>query len=301
MAARLAAAARRSDAVRRLVALEPRGHADLTAAVLTEAVDPFADAGVLFMDAAGFRPISGHGLLGVVTIALERGLLVPRTDRRVVVDTAAGLVRVRLERHLDGRGPRAVFTGPPSFVVAAGVDLSVLGRRVRADLAYGGGFYAIVDAESAGVIVEGAHAGALQQTGTAVAAAVDRAVDLTHPGTGEVMPLSGTVFTAPPRSDSASLRSAVVRAHGGVERSPSGTGTAAVMAVLDAMGLLSEDVPFVHEGLAGLSFEGRVASRTRVGPAEAIVAEIGGAAFITGDHHFTLVPDDPLQAGFRLS
>lgn len=301
MAARLSSAARVSDDVRRWLTHEPRGHADLTAAVLTESGDPLADAGILFMDAAGFRPLSGHGVLGVVTIALERGLLMPRTDRRVVVDTAAGLVRLRADRHPDGRLSRLAFTSIPSFVLAAGVDLHVQGRRVRADLAYGGGFYAIVDAESAGVIIDGAQAGALQRAGMAVAAAVDAAMDLTHPGTGEVLTLSGAVFTAPPHTEHAALRSAVVRPHGGVERSPSGTGTAAVMAVLDAMGLLSDDVPFVHEGFAGLTFEGHVASRTRVGPTEAIVVEIAGAAFITGDHRFTVAEDDPLRGGFRLS
>lgn len=301
MAARLASAVRRSDDVRRLITHEPRGHADLTAAVLTETGDPLADVGVLFMDAAGFRPISGHGVLGVVAIALERRLLMPRTDRRVVVDTAAGLVRVRADRHPDGRLSRLGVTGIPSFVVAAGVDLQVRGRRVRADIAYGGGFYAIVDAESAGVVVDGTELGVLQRAGMATAAAVDATMDLTHPGTGEEMALSGTVFTAPPSSEVASLRSVVVRPHGGVERSPSGTGTAAVMAVLDAMGLLSEDVPFVHEGLAGLTFEGHVASRTRVGPMAAIVAEIAGAAFITGDHQFTVAADDPLRGGLRFS
>lgn len=301
MAAKLASAARRSEEVRRWLTHEPRGHADLTAAVLTEAGDPLADAGILFMDAAGFRPLSGHGVLGAVTIALERGLLMPRTDRRLVIDTAAGLVRVRADHHPDGRLSRLVITGLPSFVAAAGVDLHVSGRRVRADIAYGGGFYAIVDAESAGVIIDGSQAGALQRVGMAIAAAVDAAMDLTHPGTGEVMALSGTVFTAPPRTADASLRSAVVRPHGGVERSPSGTGTAAVMAVLDAMGLLSDDLPFVHEGLAGLTFEGHVASRTRLGAVEAIVAEISGAAFITGEHRFIAAEGDPLRGGFRLS
>lgn len=301
MASRLASAVRRSDVVRRLVVNEPRGHADLTAAVLTEPGDPGADAGVLFMDVSGFKALSGHGLLAVATVALERGLVMPRTPDRVDFDTADGPVRVRLERGPDGRVARARLAGAPSFVVAAGVDLSVLGRGLRADVAYGGAFYAIVDAESAGVSVSGLHVGSLQRAGLAIASAVDAAMDLTHPGTGEVLPLGGVLLTAPPRSEGAALQSVVVRRHGGVERSPSGTGTAALMAVLDAMGLLAEDVPFVHEGLTGQTVEGRVAGRTRVGQVAAVVPEITGAAFITGEHTFTVAAGDPLPEGFRLS
>ncbi|MFN7915809.1 MAG: proline racemase family protein [Vicinamibacterales bacterium] len=301
MAARLASAARRADAVRQLVVNEPRGHAALTAAVLTEPGEAGADAGVLFMDVSGFKPISLHGLLAVATVASERGLVVTRDADRMVIDTADGSVQVRLERGADGRVLRACATGVASFVMAAGVDLSVPGRRIRADLAYGGGAYAIVDAETAGVVVSGAQVGALQMAGLAIANAIDATVDLTHPGTGEVLPLDGVVFTAPPRAEHAGLMSAVVRRHGGVERSPSGRGTAALMAVLDAMGLLAGDGPFVHEGLTGLTLAGQVASRTRVGQVPAIVPEIAGSAFITGVHTFEVSADDPLRGGFRLS
>lgn len=301
MSSKLASAARRADVVRQLIVNEPRGHEGLTSAVLTEPGTTAADAGVLFMDVSGFKALSGHGILGVVTTALERGVLLPRADGRVVVDTAVGVVRVRVERDADGRIVRTAASGVPAFVLAAGVDLSVHGRRLRADIAYGGGFYAIVDAESAGVVVDGAHLGPLQRAGTAVAAAVDAAMDLTHPGTGEVLPLSGTLFTAPPRHELSALRSAVVRPHGGVERSPSGTGTAAVMAVLHAMGLLPEDAPFVHEGLTGLTLSGEVVGLARVGPFDAIVPEIAGRAFITGDHAFTVAADDALPNGFTLS
>lgn len=301
MAARLVSAGRRADQVRQLVVNEPRGHEGLTAAVLTEAGEAGADAGVLFMDVAGFKGVSGHGVLAVVAVALERGLLVPRSDGRVVVDTAAGVVRVRVERDAAGRISRVATSGIPAFVAAAGVDLSVHGRRLRTDIAYGGGFYAIVDAESAGVVVDGAHLGHMQRAGVAVAAAVDAVMDLTHPGTGEVLPLAGVMFTAPPQHEAAALRSAVVRPHGGVERSPSGTGTAAVMAVLHAMGLLSDDVPFVHEGLTGLTLEGDVVGRARVGPVDAIVPAIAGHVFITGDHSFTVDGADPIPRGFSLS
>lgn len=300
MAQKLAWAGRRAEGLRRILMNEPRGHADLGGAVLTEAVEPGADAGVLFMDGSGFRPLSGHGIMAVTTIALERGLVLPGDPRRVVFDTALGAVRARVERH-GAAVARVVVSGVPSFVFRPGIDLLLPGRRLRADVAFGGGFYAIVDAESAGVPVDGAHLGDLRRAGMAIAAAVDAALDLQHPLADAPSRLAGAIFTAPPREDGAALRSAVVRPDGTVERSPSGTGTAAIMAVLDAMGLLPDAMPFVHESVTGQLFEGRVGGRTRVGETGAIVPEVAGRAAVTGDHTFVVADDDPLPEGFRLS
>ena len=110
----------------------------------------------------------------------------------------------------------------------------------------------------------------------------------------------GTIFTGPPNDPRADLRNVTVFADAQVDRSPCGTGTAAVMAVLDAMGLLADDRPFVHESLVGTLFRGRAAGRTQVGDYEAIVPEIEGSAWITGEHTFLIDDDDPLRDGFRI-
>ncbi len=294
-------AATRLDSLRRTIMLEPRGHADLGGAVLTEPVTPGADAGVLFMDGRGFPSLSGHGLMAVSAVAVARGLVLPRQPHRLVFDTAAGPVRVEYGLGDLSGGSRFRVSGVPSFVLHPGVECSIPGRRLRADVAYGGAFYAIVDAESAGVPVDGAYLGALRGTGVLVAAAVESALTIEHPVAGMPGGLAGVVFTAPPRVDGAALRSAVVRVHGAVERSPSGTATAAMMAVLDAMGLLIERVPFVHESLIGQTFEGQVVGHTVVHGLEAILPDVTGEAHITGEHLFLADAADPFRAGFQLS
>lgn len=298
-------ASRYADGLRRILMLEPRGHADMTGAVFTEPTAPGSHAGVLFMDADGFSPLSGSGIIAVTATALARGLLtLPDEASSVVFDTPAGTVRAtRLGSQLpdaDRRQGRVAFTSVPSFVLQPGVDVRVAGRRLRADVAYGGGFYAIVDGEAAGVAVDGTHLDHLRRTGREIAAAVDATITIAHPVMTALEGLDGVIFTAPSRGN-ADLRNATVFASGAVDRSPCGTGTAAVMAVLDAMGLLSDDRPFVHEGLVGTTFAGTLTGRTRVGEFEAIVPSIEGSAWITGEHTFLVDDGDPLREGFRLA
>ena len=121
-----------------------------------------------------------------------------------------------------------------------------------------------------------------------------------HPAEPGLTGVYGTIFTSPARASGAHLRNVTIFADAEVDRSPCGTGTAAVMAVLDEMGVLGGDTPFVHESIIGTCFSGSVAARTRIGDYPAIVPEIAGSAWITGEHTFLIDGDDPLRAGFRL-
>ncbi len=295
-------ASRRSDALRRILMLEPRGHADMHGAVLTEPTLPGSDAGVLFMRGGAFPAMTGHAIVAVATIALERGLLLPRaTGDRVVFDTPAGIVRASARRGGSGRVEQVSFTATPSFVLAPGVEVTLPHRRFRADVAYGGEFLAIVDAESAGVTLDAEGAGMLRRLGKAIIDSVDATVVAQHPVDRARTGLAGTIFTGPPEAPGAHLRCVTVYADGTIDRSPGGTGTAALMAVLDAMGLLAADDGFMSEGLTGHVFRGRLAGRTQVGGYDAVVPEISGTAFITGEHAFIVDDEDPLGAGFALS
>jgi trans-L-3-hydroxyproline dehydratase len=311
-------AARHADRLRRLLMLEPRGHRDMSGAVLTEPTSPGSHAGVLFMHGDGFSWMSGHGVIAVATIALERGLIVPGGDgRSLVFDTPAGTVRATA----FGTDPVDQLTGPlgsdpqagartkivrvalvnvPSFVMHGGVDVSVGTRRVRADLAFGGEFYAIVDGESVGVPLDALHVPELRRAGVEIREAIDRALTVTHPLESRLAGIHGTIFTGPPHDSSADLRNVTVFANGAIDRSACSTGTAAVMAVIDAMGLLDDQRPFVHESIIGTTFTARVAGRTMVGDFPAMVAEIQGSAWITGEHTFIVDPSDPLPDGFRV-
>jgi proline racemase len=301
---RRAWAERHADLVRRALMLEPRGHADMYGAVLTEPVAPGSHAGVLFMHNDGYSTMCGHGIIAVTTIALERGLMMPGGDGATIVyDTPAGSVRARASIETSSgqlRVARVAYVNVPSFVLHPGVTVRAVGRVLRADVAYGGAFYAIVDAESAGLPLDAAHLPELRRVGVEIREAVAAAVSVAHPLDQTLEGLYGTIFTGPPDDARADLRNVAVFARAEADRSPCGTGTAAVMAVIDAMGLLDPDRPFVHESLTGAQFTGRLAGRTTIGDVPAIVPEIEGAAWITGEHTFVVSEDDPLKEGFRL-
>jgi proline racemase len=302
---------RRADHLRRALMLEPRGHADMYGALLTEPVSPGAHAGVLFMHNEGYSSMCGHGVIAVTTIAIERGLLFDRGGREVVLDTPAGTVYARprvLENGAATRVDSVAFTNVPAFVylpgypvrLGAAADAVRSKRELRVDVAFGGAFYAIVDIEAVGIPLEPRRLPELRRVATEIKAAVESSAVIAHPLEPKLTGLYGVIFTGPPSDPEAHLRNLTVFADAEVDRSPCGTGTSAVMAVLDAMGLLPADRAFVHESLIGTLFRGRLLQRTEVGELAAIVTEIEGSAWITGEHTFYIDDEDPLKEGFRI-
>jgi proline racemase len=299
--------ARHADHVRRALMLEPRGHADMYGALLTEAVSPESHAGILFMHNEGYSTMCGHGIIAATTIAIERRLIVPGgQEDAIVFDTPAGVVRARatvVPREDGGAGirvERVLFQSVPSFVLRGGVPVKVGARELVVDVAYGGAFYAIVDSEAAGLPLERGSLPELRRMGMAIKEALEATSRIVHPLERSLEGLYGTIFTGPAHSPDADLRNATIFADSQVDRSPCGTGTCAVLAVLDAMGLVADGQPFVHESVIGTRFTGRIVRRTIVGDQQAIVAEIEGSAWITGDHTFVIDEADPLREGFRL-
>jgi len=295
---------RRADGIRRALVLEPRGHADLVAAVLTEAVSPEAHAGILFMDGTGFPPISGHGIIAAATIAVARDLFVSRdaagAEVRIAFDTPAGVVHTVV--HAEGQGSErrihsVLFTNVPAFVHAAAHPVRVGTRELRVDVAFAGLFYAIVDTEATGIALRAERLHDLRRLGIELQSTLNSTAEFAHPIDPDAKGISGVIFTGPPTDPEAHLRSVVVSGSV-VDRSPGGTATAAVMAVLDAMGLLADDRYFVHESITGTIFRGRAARHTVVRETPALVAEIEGSAWITGEHTFLIDADDPMREGW---
>jgi proline racemase len=303
---------RHADHLRRALMLEPRGHADMYGAILTEPVSPGSHAGVLFMHNEGYSTMCGHGVMAVTTIALERGLLVPGGDGcSVIYDAPAGTIRARAtlrtgraggagEAGGAGRVESVAFVNVPSFVLHGGLSVKLPARQVRADVAFGGAFYAIVDSEAVGLPIDAAHLPELRRVGMEIKHAIEAQQTIAHPLEPGLCGIYGTIFTGPASDERADLRNVTIFAEAEVDRSPCGTGTAAVMAVIDAMGLVDSERPFVHESLIGTRFTGRVVSRTLVGEYPAIVPEIEGSAWITGEHTFLVDDADPLKEGFRI-
>jgi trans-L-3-hydroxyproline dehydratase len=298
-------ARQRQDHLRRAVMFEPRGHTDMYGALLTEPERADSMAGVLFMHNEGFSTMCGHGVIAVVTIAVERGLIQGAASdaSQFVIDAPAG--QIRAEAHVVMRkGKRRVdrvsFVNVPSFVLAAAVPVKLGARQLQVDVAFGGAFYAIVDSEAVGLPISSAHLPALREAGMTIKREIESAISVVHPIETGLAGVYGTIFTGPPTVAGADLRNVTIFADREVDRSPCGTGTCAVLAVLDAMQLVDHDKPFVHESVIGTTFSARVVSRTTVGEFAAVVPELTGSAWITGEHTFVVDEDDPLRKGFRL-
>jgi proline racemase len=289
------------DHLRTALMLEPRGHADMYGALLTEAERPDSDAGVLFMHNEGYSTMCGHGVIAVVTIALERGLITPRHGSNdVVLDSPAGQIHATAHRDDSGRVTSVSFRNVPSFVLFGGVPVTLGARQIRADVAFGGAFYAIVDSEAAGIPIVPERLADLRRVGMEIKHAIEAALTVAHPDEPQLTGIYGTIFTGPPSSAGADLRNVTIFADAEVDRSPCGTGTCAVMAVLAAMGVLTPEATFTHESIIDTRFTGRIERETTVGELPAIVPRLEGEAFITGENRFVIDDRDPLKYGFRL-
>lgn len=285
MTDKLAWLRRHGGDLRRLLMLEPRGHAGMHGAMLTEPVSPGSHAGLLSMHAAGFPFVSGESIIGAITIALEHNLI-EGVDGELRIDTPVGLFRGLAQMAATGgRVARVAVTGVPSFVHSAGLPMRIGTRNITVDIAFGGEFYAITDSEAIGIPVEMANAGALIRMGREIKDAIESTVHIQHPQAGKLKDLQGTIFTSAPRAG-ADLRSATVLDGEVLRRSPGATGTAALMAVLDAMGLLTKGLQFTHEGVLGTILRGSVASRPQADGTPAVVPVIEGSASVTGFHEF---------------
>jgi proline racemase len=284
-------ARKKQDHLRRVLMFEPRGHADMYGALLTKPERRDSDTGVLFMHNEGYSLMCGHGIIAVTKILIERKVI---AGPSITYDAPAGQIKAHYK---DGQ---VSFLNVPSFVLAAGVPVTVGNRTMNVDVAFGGAFYAIVDAEAAGLAVVPGRLNELKAMGDAISRAVEKEITVVHPTEPGLNGVYGTIFTGPPDTEGADLKNVTIFADREVDRSPCGTGTCAVLAVLDAMGMLNEDRPFVHESIVGSTFSARVASRATVGDIPAIVPELTGTASITGDHTFIVEKDDLFPKGFRL-
>jgi proline racemase len=251
--------------------------------------------------------MSGHGIIAATTIALERALIFSRDVDEVqaplVFDTPAGMIRARARLIAQGESRRVdavAITNVPAFVYAASEAVKVGTRQLRVDVAFGGAFFAIVDTEATGIPLTAARVPDLRRLGVDICASLAATVVPEHPADASITGVTGVIFTGPPQDPEAHLRNVTVDSAGAVDVSASAMGTSAVMAVLDAMGLLPEGEPFVHEGLSGSLLRGRVVGRSRVGDTSALVTEIEGSAWITGEHTFLLDEDDPCREGLSL-
>lgn len=286
------------DGLRRSLMFEPRGHADMYGAIVTEPVTADGDLGVLFMHNEGWSTMCGHGIIALVTVLIETGMLDARETVRI--DAPAGRITAR-PRLRGGRVASVAFENVPSFVLALDetVDVPGLGP-VRYDLAFGGAFYAYVDAPTLGLALDAPSYRTLIDAGWRIKRAVMAQRQIPHPFEPELSFLYGTILGGRAKAPGAQARNVCVFADGEVDRSPTGTGVSGRVAIEHARGRLRLGEPFTIESIIGTLFTGRALRETTFGPHAAIVPEVEGSARITGRGELWLDPTDPLREGFIL-
>ncbi|MDG2149560.1 MAG: proline racemase family protein [Planctomycetota bacterium] len=297
---------RHSEEMRRVLMWEPRGHADMYGCLPTEAVTEDGHLGVLFLHNEGYSTMCGHGIVGLVTVCLDTGLLDLSGDRPVVrIDTPAGRVTASAIRE-KGRVARVAFDNVPSFLlkrdhVAQVEGLGSSGRQpVTCDIGYGGAFYAYVDARTVGLELEPSRFAQIVDLGRRVKQAVIRNCEIVHPeGDPDLGFLYGTIFYQPAENGVHS-RNVCVFADGELDRSPTGTGVSGRAACLVARDELALGESVVIQSLIGTSFEVCATKAVDVGGLKGIVPRVTGSAFLTGRHEFFVDPEDPLKHGFFL-
>jgi trans-L-3-hydroxyproline dehydratase len=306
----------RLDHLRRALMWEPRGHADMYGCIVGPPTTRDADFSVLFTHNEGFSTMCGHGIIGVVTVVLECGFdgrdggvsasvdagpaLADGAVRTLHIDTPAGLVRAWASL-IDGRASDVTFENVPSFAARLDATVAVEGLgAVRYDLAYGGAFYAYVDAGDFGLDLLPAEAPRLIDLGRRIKNAVQAADPPSHPDADDLGFMYGTIFVGPAHEAGGHSRNVCVFADGEVDRSPTGTGVSGRLALHHARQEIALGEAIEIESILGTRFCGRAARTTSVGDHEAIVPEVSGRAWITGRNELVLAPDDPLAHGFLL-
>jgi len=302
-----------ADHIRKRMLREPRGYPAANCNLILSPTIPEADAGFVIMEQVEYPPMSGTNTICVVTVLIETGMVkAVEPVTRLKLDTPAGLVAVDAEVR-DGKVKRVTFRSVPAFAthLDAKIEVRQLGT-VTVDVAYGGMFYVIADAEPLGLRLTPDEARDIARVAEMIKAATREQLPVAHPENPGIDGVTIAQLSAPSSKAGVDRKNTVVVSTGtldwsrpstwtgALDRSPCGTGTCAKMAALHAKGQLALGRDFVHEGILGATFTGRLIEETRVGPYKAVVPTLSGTAWITGFAQYVLDPEDPFPEGFTV-
>jgi len=290
------------DSLRRLLLREPRGSVATHANLIVPATRPDCDAGYIIMEPTEYPAMSGSNTICVATVLLEMGMVELREPETTLrLEAPAGLVEVTAVCR-DGRVESVELTNVPCFADRLDAPLEVDGFGVlTVDVAFGGMWYAIADAQALGFALEPHEARNLSRVGEAIRLAAREQLPCVHPENPEIAGVSIVQIAERWRGVGVVTKNAVVVAPGRLDRSATGTGLSARMAVLHARGLMAVGDAMTHASPIGSTFDGRIVSETTVGGQPAIVPAIRGSAWITGITELFVDPDDPFPEGYLLS
>lgn len=294
------------DHLRKYLMLEPRGHSGMYGCIVTPPVTEDGDFGVLFMHNEGYSTMCGHGIIGVTKVAVETGMVDvwgSNGERIIRIDSPAG--RVTACAHIEnGKVNRVSFENVPSFVYTRDIQVPVEGiGAVRVDIAFGGAFYVFVEAEDLGVKVVPEQMDLLVKLGMEIKYKVMDMMKIVHPLEPGLEGIYGTIITEPVESilggwDS---KNVTIFADGQIDRSPTGTGTSARVALLFEKGLMNKGMTLINKSVIDTVFTGSIKEFVKIADFPGVIPEVGGTAQIMGFNQFVLEPDDPLPEGFRIT
>lgn len=288
------------DWIRQGLMYEPRGHDMMSGSFFYPPHEAENDIAILFVETSGCLPMCGHGLIGALTFLLEEGLVTPKTEGLVNVETPAGLVRATYKK--SGEKVEAVrFTNVPSFLLASGltVECPDLGKLVL-DVSFGGNFYAIIDPQENFKGIEHYTAGQLIHWSRSIRSQLNEQQQFLHPLDEKIKGCSHVLWAGETSLEGNKARNAVFYGDKAIDRSPCGTGTSARMAQWFAKGKLKQGDTFIHESIIGSVFKGKVESTTQVGRYQGLIPSIEGSARVTGYNKLILDPEDPYVRGFQV-
>ncbi|MDF3154965.1 4-hydroxyproline epimerase [Mesorhizobium sp. XAP10] len=286
------------DWIRTGLMFEPRGHDGMSGSILYPPTREDCDIAILFIETSGCLPMCGHGTIGTVTMAIEHGLIKPKTPGVLRLDTPAGLV-VAEYKQVGDYVEEVRITNVPSFLHAEGLTVECPGLgEITVDVAYGGNFYAIVEPQENYRDMADHSAGDFIAWSPVVRQRLNEKYSFVHPENPGINRLSHMLWTGAPTVDEADARNAVFYGDKAIDRSPCGTGTSARMAQLHAKGKLKAGDSFVHESIIGSLFKGKVEKDVSVAGKPAIIPSIGGWARMTGLNTIFIDDRDPFAHGF---
>ncbi|MHC0038479.1 proline racemase family protein [Pseudoneobacillus sp. C159] len=288
------------DWIRKLLMNEPRGHDVMSGALLTDPCHPDADIGVIYIETGGYLPMCGHDTIGVCTALVESGLIpIDEPVTSLKLDTPAGLVEVDILLE-NGKAKEVSFCNVPAFLLKT-ISVHVEGiGLVNAEIAYGGNFYAIIDAKSVDLDLIPDNASMIIEKAIKIRNTINENIEIVHPQYPFIQGLTHVEFFTEPTHPDADVKNTVVVPPGGIDRSPCGTGTSAKLAALFSKKQITIGEEFVHESIVGSLFKGYVVHSTKIEGIEAVVTKITGSAWLMGMHRFFYHEADPLKEGFLL-
>lgn len=293
----------RFDHVRRRLMLEPRGHAEMYGVIPTEPSAPGCALAVLFMHHSGYSTMCGHATIAIGRWAVDQGIVpVAGEVTRFLLECPCGPVAVAVDTR-GGRAGAVRFESVPAFAADLDAAVTVEGfGEVRYDLGYGGAFYAILPASRLGLDIWRSPVAELTEAGRAVTDTLRRTRRIAHPAEPDLSFLYGTILTDDtPLGSELTSRNLCIFGEGQVDRSPTGSGVTARIAVEIAAGRLAIGQRCLVESVTGGVFDGTALHPAAVGDRQGVVVEVGGRAYYTGTSDFIVESDDPLRDGFDLS